>query len=304
MTLDNYISDLLYRYECVIIPSFGGFVTNTIAARINSQTHAFYPPMKQLTFNKHLQNNDGLLANYVASAKGVSFDNALLFIQDEITELKANLKEGVTLDNIGSFSENELGMLIFEPLESVNYLTTSYGLTTVASPAIKREVYKEQVKTLYPEIVAPQESRKTGRFLKYVAAAAIVLSVGSIGLNAYKNTQNSSQIAEATQLQEVMERKIQEATFVIDNPLPSLVLTVGKDHLNYHVVGGAFKELKNVEKLITKFSKLGYESTVLGVNKWGLTQVSIQSYSSKREAINALYKIQKTVLKDAWLLVD
>ena len=304
MTLATYISDLLYRYECVIIPNFGGFVTNTIAARINEQTHAFYPPSKQLTFNKHLQNNDGLLANYVASAKGLSFDDALSFIQEEVRGLKANLKEGVTLERIGSFSENEAGMLVFEPLESVNYLTQSYGLTPVASPAIKREVYKQQVKTLYPEIVSPQESRKTGRFLKYVAAAAIVLSVGSVGLNALKNQENTSQIAEAKHLREVEVRKIQEATFVIDNPLPSLTLTVGKEVLNYHVVGGAFKDTKNIEKLVAKFTKLGYESTILGVNKWGLTQVSIQSYSSRREAINALYKIQKTVLKDAWLLVE
>jgi len=304
MTLATYISDLLYRYECVIIPNFGGFVTNTISASINTQTHAFYPPMKQITFNKHLQNNDGLLANYIASAKGISFDDALLLIRDEVMGLKANLKEGVSLENIGYFSENKAGMLVFEPSEAVNYLTDSYGLTPVASPAIKREVYKQQVKTMYPEIVTPQESRKTGRFLKYVAAAAIVLSVGSVGLNTYKNQQNTSQIAEAKQVREVEVRKLQEATFVIDNPLPSLTLTVGKESLNYHVVGGAFKDTRNVDKLVAKFAKLGYESSILGVNKWGLTQVSIQSYSNKRDAINALYKIQKSVLKDAWLLVD
>jgi len=304
MTLATYISDLLYRYECVIIPNFGGFVTNTISARINEEAHAFYPPMKQITFNKHLQNNDGLLANYVASVNGISFDDALLFIQEEVAYMKTNLKEGVTLDNIGSFSRNDDGILVFEPLETVNYLTESYGLSPVASPAIKREDYKQQVKNLYPEIVAPQESRKTGRFLKYVAAAAIVLSVGSVGLNTYKNQQNASQIAEATQMQEVVERKIQEATFVIDNPLPSLTLTVRKEVLNYHVVGGAFKDTKNAEKSVVKFTKLGFKPVVLGVNKWGLTQVSIQSYSNRRDAINALYKIQKSVLKDAWLLVD
>ncbi|MBL4745445.1 MAG: SPOR domain-containing protein [Flavobacteriaceae bacterium] len=304
MTLATYISDLLYRYECVIIPNFGGFVTNAIAAKINEDTHALYPPTKQLTFNKHLQNNDGLLANYIASSKKISFEEALLYIEKEVSFLNAHLKEGVTLKNIGYFSENNTGMLVFEPLESVNYLTASYGLTPVASPPIKREVYGQQVKTLYPEIVASQSSRKTGRFLKYVAAAAIVLSVGSIGLNTYKNQQNATEIAATTQLQEEVERKIQEATFVIDNPLSSLTLKVGKETFNYHVVGGAFKELENVEKLVAKFKKLGYESAVLGVNKWGLTQVSVQSYSTKREAINALYKIQKTISKDAWLLVD
>ena len=72
MTLSKYISDLLYRYECVIVPNFGGFVTNEISAKVNHFTHTFYAPSKQLTFNSHLQNNDGLLANYVASTENIS----------------------------------------------------------------------------------------------------------------------------------------------------------------------------------------------------------------------------------------
>ncbi len=303
MTLATYISDLLYRYECVIVPNFGGFITNTISARINKQTHAFYPPSKQITFNRHLQNNDGLLANYIASAKGIAFDDALVYIQNEVALLNVNLDQGILLENIGSFSKNAAGALAFEPLETVNYLTNSFGLSTIVSPVIIREAYKQQVKTLYPEIAA-KEDRRTGGFLKYVAAAAIVLTVGSVGMKVYKNQDRSVAIAAATQMQEVVERKIQEATFVIDNPLPSLTLTVGKETLNYHVVGGAFKDAKNVGKLVDKFKNLGYNSAVLGVNKWGLTQVAVQSYSNERDAINALYKIQKTILKDAWLLVD
>lgn len=303
MTIATYISDLLYRYECVIVPNFGGFVTNTISARINEQTHVFYAPSKQIMFNKYLQNNDGLLANYIASSKGISFDDALVYIQSEVLLLTNNLNDGILLENIGDFSKNENGALVFEPLETVNYLTNSFGLSTITSPAIKREVYKQQVKTLYP-INSENENRSSHGLLKYVAAAAVLLAVGTVGLNTYKNQSNAAIIADATKMQEVVERKIQEATFVIDNPLPSLTLTVGKEILNYHVVGGAFKDAKNVDKLVRKFQELGYESEVLGVNKWGLTQVTIQSYSSKREAINALYKIQKTVLKDAWLLVD
>ena len=303
MTIATYISDLLYRYECVIVPNFGGFVTNTISARINAQSHAFYPPSKQITFNKHLQNNDGLLANYIASVKGIAFDDALVYIQNEVVRLNASLLEGVVLENIGSFSKNATGALVFEPLKTVNYLTNSFGLSAIVSPVIKRETYKQQVKTMYP-VIAASEERRTGGFLKYVAAAAIVLAVGSIGLNAYKNQGNTGAIADATQMQEVVERKIQEATFVIDNPLPSLTLTVGKETLNFHVIGGAFKDTKNVDKLVAKYKKLGYNAAVLGVNKWGLTQVVVQSYGNERDAINALYKIQKSVLKDAWLLVE
>ena len=77
MTLATYINDLLYRYDCVIVPDFGGFVTNRIGAKVNNYTHTFTPPKKQITFNKLLKHNDGLLANYIASAENISFERLL-----------------------------------------------------------------------------------------------------------------------------------------------------------------------------------------------------------------------------------
>ena len=73
MIIAKYISDLLYRYDCVIVPDFGGFVANRIGAKVNNFTHTFSPPSKQLTFNSLLKHNDGLLANYIASSENISF---------------------------------------------------------------------------------------------------------------------------------------------------------------------------------------------------------------------------------------
>ena len=87
MRLAKYISDLLYRYECVILPNFGGFVTNEISAKISS-AHTFYAPSKQLTFNPHLQNNDGLLANYIAESNNIPYSNALEILESEIKNWK------------------------------------------------------------------------------------------------------------------------------------------------------------------------------------------------------------------------
>ena len=128
MTIAKYISDLLYRYECVIVPNFGGFVTNEISAKVNHFTHTFYAPSKQLTFNSHLKNNDGLLANYIASAENISYLKALEIINKEVESWKSSLKnEELEVENIGSFSLNKDGNYIFEPTNSTNYLTSSFG---------------------------------------------------------------------------------------------------------------------------------------------------------------------------------
>ena len=65
MQISQLISTLLYRYECVVVPGFGAFLSQRISAKIDPQSHAFYPPKKRLSFNEQLQSNDGILANYV-----------------------------------------------------------------------------------------------------------------------------------------------------------------------------------------------------------------------------------------------
>ena len=88
MTLANHINDLLYRYECVIVPGFGGFITNEISASVNHYTHTFHPPMKQISFNSNLQNNDGLLANYISSIENISFNEALNLINNQTKKME------------------------------------------------------------------------------------------------------------------------------------------------------------------------------------------------------------------------
>ena len=77
MRLETYISDLLYRYECVTIPKFGAFLTEPVSAKVNDATNTFYPPKKMISFNEHLQNNDGLLATYIADIEKVPYETAV-----------------------------------------------------------------------------------------------------------------------------------------------------------------------------------------------------------------------------------
>ena len=140
MNLANYISDLLYRYECVIVPKFGGFVTNAKSARIDASNNTLHPPYKQITFNSHLTNNDGLLANYIASVDNISYECALNYIQFEIDAWNEKVKnQELTLNGLGAFNLFN-SKLHFEPQEKINYLTSSFGLSNVVRSEIEREV--------------------------------------------------------------------------------------------------------------------------------------------------------------------
>ena len=91
---------------------------------------------------------------------------------------------------------------------------------------------------------------------------------------------------------------------VIDSPLPTITLNVTKEVHNYHIVAGAFREVENANKKVKELIGNGFKAQILGVNKWGLTQVAFSSYNSRAKAINNLKTIKKTVSSDAWLLVQ
>lgn len=308
MQLETYISDLLYRYECVIIPEFGAFLTRHESATINSSTNAFYPPKKVLSFNEQIQKNDGLLVNYIANVEKIPFENALKKIQKRIKSLKSYLIQGETLtfENIGDIHLSEEGKIQFEPSYHLNYLTDSFGLSHFVSPEVTREVLKEEVETIeeaVPLFITP-EKRKKRPYLRYAAIALIALAIGSFGMSKYyiDKIESHNQLAQEEAINK-LEGKIQEATFVIDNPLPAITLHVDKQVGNYHIVAGAFRVEANSYKKVNQLQKLGYNARIIGINKYGLHEVVYESYENRLEALQALRKIRKEHNRTAWLLV-
>ncbi len=306
MKLANYISDLLYRYECVIIPGFGGFVTNNKSAKIDTSKNLLQPPYKQITFNGHLTNNDGLLANYIACVDKIKYSCALNYIKFEIESWQKKLrKEDLFLDAIGSFSMVN-NQLHFEPQQEVNYLSSSFGLNTVISPEIKRETYRKEVKALEdkaPISISP-ERKKAPDYLKYAAIFVLGLSAIGFGSKYFSDANYQKTIVAAEKQQEAVHKKIENATFVISKPLPTLNLSVAGKKKSFHVIAGAFRFPENADRKVNQLLKEGYASQILGVNKWNLTVVSYGSYATKEEAEANLTKIKSNVAKDAWLLVQ
>jgi hypothetical protein len=303
MNLANYINDLLYRYDCVIVPDFGGFVTNKVSAKLNNTTHTFYPPTKQISFNSHLKHNDGLLANYISSAESISFENANQRINDAVSDWKQKLEtQAVQIDTVGSLMLNNDKQLVFEPNTNTNFLTESFGLNTVNSTVIER--FTKEVKPLIPVNKTSEEKAKKGipAFVKYAATAAILLTVGTIGFKEYSLNQDRIEYAKE---KEKVDQKIQSATFVIDNPLPTINLNIEKvSSKEFHVIAGSFQQAENAEKKLNQLLKQGYNARILGVNKWGLIQVAFDSYETKQEAKKALYEIKDQVNPEAWLLIQ
>lgn len=307
MQLEVYIKDLLYRYDCVIVPDFGAFLTQRVSAKIHDNTHTLYPPKKLLSFNEQLQKNDGLLANYIAEVEKIPYDTAIYKIAKQVKSIKSYLIEGETIqfEDIGEFMLNNASNIVFEPSNHINFLTDSFGLSHFNSVEVAREVYNKEVEALEEKIAIPISNKKrSSSWLKYAAAAIVILGLGAYGsYKYYTNTVETHNQLAQEEANAQLDEKVQEATFVIPNALPAVELEVEKQSGNYHVVAGAFRVESNSVKKVNQLRAKGYKARVIGKNRYGLHEVVYASFETRPEAINALYKIRREHNRDAWLLV-
>ena len=312
MKLDQYISQLLYRYQCVTVPGFGAFLTEIQSAQLHENSHSFYPPKKLVSFNAYLKNNDGLLANHIALAEKMSYEIAVTVIQNEVNSWKNNLQVhgSISLKNIGELILNSEKNLVFIPADQVNYLTSSFGLSTYSSPAVKREDFREKLEILEEKATVSLASTKqnSNNFLKYAAVFVIggsLLGAGSFFGNQYYQKQIQAEtLAVQTKVQKQVEQKIQEATFFISNPLPTVTLTVSESKMPYHIVAGAFLQEENAEKMYHELIKLGYNAKKIAKNKHSLYPVIYGSFASYSEAQAEMERIKKSHNPEAWLLIE
>jgi hypothetical protein len=314
MKIEQYISQLLYRYQCVTVPGFGAFLTEYQSAQLDENAHSFFPPKKLISFNPFIKNNDGLLANHLAQSEKVPYEIAVNVIQNEVSLWKSKIQEvgQYSIKNIGSFSLNAEKNIVFVPADQINYLKESFGLSSFATPAIKREAYKQAVETLEEKapIAFTPEKRNGHKVLKYAAIITLSLSLTSaLGYTLYNNYLEQVQqetLLVQSNVQKKINQKIQEATFFIENPLPAVTLTVPADKVDtpYHVVAGAFRLEANAENAYQALLKLGFRAKRLPANNHGLFPVLYGSYPSYNEAHEAMKSIKKLDNKDAWLLIQ
>lgn len=308
MQLSQYISTLLYRYECIIVPGLGAFLTHKVSAEIDTQAQVFSPPKKRLSFNEQLQSNDGVLANYIATSEKVSYENALSKIAKQVAEIQQSLKtnETVSLKYVGDLSRSKTGALEFEPSYHLNYMTAAFGLSQFVSPEVKRDLplkvvgAKEKETTL---ILASRKSR-TNALIKYAAVAVILLGLGGfMASNAYMQYIEKENIAAQEKVRVALDNQIQEATFLVNTPLPAITIDIEKPSRNYHIVAGAFRVKANSERKLRQLKRLGFNARLIGQNRFGLHQVVFESYPERRAAERALYNIRRTQDPTAWLLI-
>lgn len=209
----EYISDLLFLHDCVIIPDFGGFICNYKSAYIDENSGMICPPTKDILFNRNLTHNDGLLVNWIACKENISYEKATiqLTLFCEELKIKLNQKQRIAFGDIGVFFTDRRFNIIFEPAKS-NFFAEAYGMEPLNIPKLEMTPVKP-VQLTPPHVQVPDVSAYINietsgnvlhRLLKYALAVAVIAGVvviTQLDIFHNENTDDSGRITNSTTIQ-------------------------------------------------------------------------------------------------------
>ncbi len=129
--IEAHIENLLLRYDCVIVPGLGGFVTRFEPSFFSDDGHELFPPYRSLSFNAQLRINDGLLTQSYMNAYDTSYPKAQTLVNEDALAIREELyKNGeYDLGTLGTLQLTQNSSIIFTPADEASFFSKElYGL--------------------------------------------------------------------------------------------------------------------------------------------------------------------------------
>ena len=295
-SVEDHIKELLFRHDCVIIPNFGGLVSNPVSSKINTVSGTIFPPSKLIVFNKNLSINDGLLINHISKKEKISVDDSKNIVFDFSKKITDSLmsERSLRLNNIGLFTLGSEDNIIFHQDIANNFDLNSFGF----------ESFQIQKKTKTKKIIDINQSSTTKK-ISYKAAAVLIPLILLSLTNILLDTSTSNINIQKSDLNFFKKSKVPNLNMPenkIKKEVERIETITSPKMKNYHVIAGAFIQKSNAEKLNNSLIESNFNSEIL-LSENGYHRVSYNSFESKENAITELEKL-KRINKSAWILTN
>ena len=280
MDITAFIRELLFGHDCVIVPGFGGLIGNYTPARIDKSTGTFYPPVKQISFNRNLNHNDGLLIGKISGSANINYGDARNLVDEFVLDLRKRLGNGekVVFDHIGSFNNNHEGNVQFEPDRNANYHLDSYGLESFQClPLEGYDVRKRIIRHIEKDPVRLAPVRKTLWRAAVIVPLLAVMFVVSLKTDIFKakvETSNMNPLvtAEFEQNKKAVDQDVKDDAAkltedipgVIEEPAQPVTINPAYDEENtYFLITGSFKSEENATSQLNMLKEAGFSPEIV-----------------------------------------
>lgn len=217
-----HIEYLLSRHDCVIIPGFGGFVSNYEPSYIDKASGTLYPPSRKILFNRDLNHNDGLLVTSVARKMKISYNSALSVVNEAVEDIIFHIGADfeVPFGSVGTFSSGKEHTIIFSDFTATpftDFFSVLSPIRLLPINAVTPVGNDESGRAVITQVAKPVSIVR--RFVRAVASIAMLIAIGLTVL-----TTND---IDTCSLQKASLIPSEDKAFVLNTP-PDIELLIAK----------------------------------------------------------------------------
>ncbi len=308
-------------HECVVIPDFGALITRKKPSWYSEEQEKFFPPACELTFNRNINKDDGLLAHHVSILLDLPFAEARETIRSKVKEIEFSLLHTgeVTFGSLGRFVFQGEGNIVFTPSSDLFTRPGYYGFPVLNVTQLDEYKKRAQIQAVVTRIPFGTAALAASIAL-FLALNFIPLQVSKQSLvqqqKAYIQIQNkplqytagsrdsiASLIDEMTQKENALAMTTDEvaneapADTVVSvvektEPAPVIKKEVVKTSATtttengYYLIAGSFVEMWRAEQFSKEMKSKGFDPVI--VNSDNKLRIAIYYSTEKTEADNQL----------------
>ncbi|MSP57670.1 MAG: hypothetical protein EXR17_02290 [Flavobacteriaceae bacterium] len=124
------IVQVLHKHECAVLPGFGAFILRKNVGIANPFSGQIKPSSHTVYFNADIQEDDGLVANYLKESEGLTFIQASRQIVDFFQHIQQECvgAHSSPIQPLGNFHLSAKGDLFFLANPDTNFSKSTFGL--------------------------------------------------------------------------------------------------------------------------------------------------------------------------------
>lgn len=325
--LAKHIETLIWQHECIIVPQFGGFVTQVQGTYTTDAGNSFMPPMRTVGFNDKLSGNDGILVYSYMETYGLNETEAKRMLQTDILEMREQLlhRGSYDLGRIGRLEQDEDGEIHFIPNNGC-IAPEFYGLEALDFPLLPQdaEAAPAPEPTMAEKPVAESEeskeekehitlhiNRRALHTALSVAAAILLFFLVSTPVNTNLWNRNEALLAQdilssALQIMPRMETKEAPVTIsqkdTASSKAPEVIQQADSAKEEFAVVVASAIPESNAQDFVSHLQEKGVEGATI-YKHGAMIRVLFRGFATESEARKKMQDLQSVPeLEGAWIL--
>ncbi len=312
MPFTQRLQFLLEKYDALILHGFGAFYARYQTAQWHPVTHRIIPPQKEISFNRSIDQTDGVLENEFKISFGLSSDESHALVKGMVDFLLEELEihKRLSFEGVGELVVRPDGSWRFLPFEENHILSESFGLSSIQVRPVLRNSSTTVQPVFETETVHIQETNSSKFPWKGMAATFTLLAVTAslFWINPFSevskqehHTAQIVQIQPTSSFDSIKKSEELKSDTSIETAIVDVVkekeVTIEQPIAGYYIIVGSTTSEKEALEMAQS-----HRWVALAFPEIGRFRLATNRFENRDEAQMALKMVRSEIDSQAWIL--